>query len=368
MTNGSNKGLTVLATIAMAMPFLMGMRGCGDDVPLGQEECAVDGACGAASLAPVIMCWDGTMGGNTGVCLAGADGACHWEQRDCPPRPGDCSDAECGAPPMTPLPTRCERGPADACHWVIIDPEACASSDCGPPPGTPTWTCEDGSIGGFTGRCRGQDGACAWEIVECPMTGDCTLEECGPQPDSAACTCADGSLGCNTGHCLRNAMGTCGWEWRECPGTTVPCGGLTPEPVDCGTNAFCAYRAEDICGAADAPGACQRRPDPSECEPLDSPPVCGCDGVSYTNECFAWAAGTSAASSGACAGTTADCDLRDVSCDARPPTCPAGQAATQSGACYGPCVPTDRCARIACAAAADCPGGWSCAMGSCVAP
>ncbi len=65
----------------------------------------------------------------------------------------------------------------------------------------------------------------------------------------------------------------------------------------CSADQFCNWKVGDICGAADAPGACAYRPE--ACIALYKP-VCGCDGKTYGNSCEAAAAGMSVSSDGAC--------------------------------------------------------------------
>jgi hypothetical protein len=185
-------------------------RGCPTP---GPEECELD-ACGPALGAPAYVCADGSIGGNTGRCLANADGTCGWELRECPPD-------ECAALPMCDL--LCppgtvnpidDRGCVDSCSCV---PAPCSDRECGPAPGAPAYMCPDGSWGGNIGLCeRSAAGVCGWVFRECPPS-DCTDRECGSPPDSPTLMCDDGSIGGNTGRCLRGADGVCGWEWRECP-------------------------------------------------------------------------------------------------------------------------------------------------------
>ncbi len=73
------------------------------------------------------------------------------------------------------------------------------------------------------------------------------------------------------------------------------CGGRAG--ATCETNEFCSFARADICGRADAQGVCVIRP--TGCT-VGTAQVCGCDGVTYDNECFANAAGTSADHSGPC--------------------------------------------------------------------
>jgi hypothetical protein len=68
----------------------------------------------------------------------------------------------------------------------------------------------------------------------------------------------------------------------------------------CGEGEYCAFGPTAMCGRADHPGVCTRRPE--ACITLYRP-VCGCDGATYSNACAAASAGVSVETDGECAGS-----------------------------------------------------------------
>jgi hypothetical protein len=156
------------------------------------------------------------------------------------------------------------------------------------------------------------------------------LPEDGGNNGEASCSrdadCGDGAVFCriDIGLCDDpNARGVCTPRPRACPGALEPvcgCDGRTQrnecqasqagislrrvgacpdDPVQCGRNeecpegAFCECESDDAC----APSVCVAMPE--GCDDV-SEPVCGCDGVTYDNDCGRQAAGTCKVSDGPC--------------------------------------------------------------------
>jgi len=122
---------------------------------------------------------------------------------------------------------------------------------------------------------------------------------CMPMPEACdlnydpVCGC-DGETYGNA--CEANMAGVSVETAGECDTTPgAVCGGLRGSMCAAGT--FCRFPIEAMCGTADQTGTCE--PIPGGCT-LDVNPVCGCDGVTYSNACGANMEGISVASSGAC--------------------------------------------------------------------
>ena len=86
----------------------------------------------------------------------------------------------------------------------------------------------------------------------------------------------------------------------------------TPTPQRCRTAADCnPYSLCDKAACGDSEGVCHRQTDVCSADPK---PVCGCDGVTYFNDCWRRAAGQEAATQG-------ECDVNAKTCFG-PGTCP----------------------------------------------
>lgn len=97
------------------------------------------------------------------------------------------------------------------------------------------------------------------------------------------------------------------WSIGKCVEVPVQhCGGDLPE--QCDETAYCAFEEAGACGFADEPGVCEPRP--QVCTEQYAP-VCGCDGTTYGNACFAHAAGTAVQSEGPCEPEPNTCDYED---------------------------------------------------------
>lgn len=149
---------------------------------------------------------------------------------------------------------------------------------------------------------------------------------------------------------------------RECKAPKQLCGTRGAKP--CQSGSFCNFPEENECGRTDKGGTCL--PIPSLCTEQYEP-VCGCDGRTYANPCFAQRSGMSVASKGPCEAdapqrkcvssdqcsegqwcNTAPC----LSCDPGPDNiCPA--------VCHGYCEPLPKSKKL-CMAQQDCEKGYFC--------
>jgi hypothetical protein len=108
-------------------------------------------------------------------------------------------------------------------------------------------------------------------------------------------------LGYGVGHAV--LVCSCGTD--DVVVATLPVDGGAGDETDCTSNDDCppiAFCARERCG--DARGVCQVRP--FMCDP-QGPPTCGCDGVSYWNDCLRQQYGESASTPGSCARGAATC-------------------------------------------------------------
>jgi hypothetical protein len=340
-----------LAALLIA-PAMLGARGCHVAVVgsecggLRGEQCDdrqfcdfdPDAACGAADqlgtcedipevctfeFDPVCGC-DGVTYGN--ACTAHAAGVSVASEGECEQPGGEacgglqglqCGDAQfcdfapdaiCGAADQTgvctDIPQACTRefNPVCGCDDNTY-PNACVANSAGvsvarqgecesPPSG--------GACGGLSGLQCSDGEFCNFALdASCgaaDQTGTCTLvPEACDLIFAPVCGC-DGQTYSND--CVASQAGTSVASEGEC--TTPPpsggaCGGLSG--LQCGDGQFCAFAPDAFCGAADQTGICTDIPQACTRE---FNPVCGCDGVTYSNPCIASSAGTSVASQGEC--------------------------------------------------------------------
>lgn len=234
--------------------------------PLSEPVCGVDGAtydnaC-LAECAEVDVAYDGmcapTCGGPQATRCA-ADEWCDYVE--------GCGDGEAGG--------LCQLRPDDCDD---VDDPVCACDGR-----TYVNACE--------AHAAGHDVAAPGR---CPDDPDCAPEECGAPPGLPNYECDDGTIGGPTGRCLRDANGFCGWEINDCPEEPVRCGARLGDT--CADDQYCDFDGE-FCDFADATGVCRVIPD--DC-PAIVDPVCGCDGLDYDSPCEAAQARTDYSVRGAC--------------------------------------------------------------------
>ena len=271
--------------------------------------CDGRGACQTLDLpCPRLTCAECFSGFDCGVgevCaipagLCGGPGVCEPA-----PTAGPCPGV-CGCDGVT----YCDEGEAFLSATSVASFGPCGTEVCGFETCPPGFGCCPGCFGELF--CAPADTMCP--DIGCP--GDCfSNDDCAPfeycRFEPGIC---DGSVGipgfCETrpGACDGDCPGVCGCDGatycNECEaaaaGVNLVFDGSCERPCGRGGRVCTPTEYCDLgpaCGATDEQGCVER---PSVCVDIVDP-VCGCDGLSYTNGCEANQLGATVASSGACA-------------------------------------------------------------------
>jgi hypothetical protein len=176
------------------------------------------------------------------------------------------------------------------------------------------------ACGGLKGLTCGADEYCNYPADalcgKADATGVCTARpEACDAIYAPVCGCDGNTYGNDCEAAMKGVSVASQGECNPTPSGDA-CGGL--KGLACRKGEYCNYPPDALCGAADATGVCTLVP--TGCRDIYAP-VCGCDGVTYGNDCEAAAKGVSVATKGECKPTPGD-----VACGARlGDTCSADQ-------------------------------------------
>lgn len=276
---GVADGFGVCTDIPIACPDVFApVCGC-DDNTYGND-------CEAAA-AGVSVASEGECETTVGSCSLGGDACPRGEFCDFPEEAlcGRGGNGECIAPP-----TACPRvfDPVCGCDGVTYSNDCLAAAE----------GVSVASTGECSEGCTLRGGCGAGEYCSFPELSACGVEgsgECMPTPLACpdifapVCGCDGNTYG---NGCQAAAAGVS----VAAVGACVSADECTAREPTCGAGEFCDFPPSALCGRAEA-GTCETRP---EVCPRVVDPVCGCDGSTYENDCFAARAGVSVAFEGSC--------------------------------------------------------------------